>query len=231
MLQSNRCDVLLNSLSFGVDQWKANIFCSFVVLFTPLFAESNMNTWLGSLILLSDMFICRIVERFRWGLVSVYTKCCVANVNSVPFWADIEPYFTWNSDMISWTFRSPWKYWPMLYEGLSRSFRTGCLEREMQMVRLSATRCSCIATLWVSLVSFAAITLCVASQRVFVVVSVYFVIDSVRKIWLHPRTSLYIFVMKCYCPGLEHCQSHHLLVLQARNFLIPSCAWSPCRAK
>jgi hypothetical protein len=31
-------------------------------------------------------------------------------------------------------------------------------------------------------VSFAAITLCVASQRVFNVVSVYFVIDSVRKL-------------------------------------------------
>jgi len=30
-------------------------------------------------------------------------------------------------------------------------------------------------------VSFAAITLCVASQRVFIVVSVYFVIDSARK--------------------------------------------------
>jgi hypothetical protein len=35
------------------------------------------------------------------------------------------------------------------------------------MVQLSATRCSCIANLWVSLVSFVAITLCVASQRVF----------------------------------------------------------------
>jgi hypothetical protein len=31
-------------------------------------------------------------------------------------------------------------------------------------------------------VSFAAITLYVASQRVFIVVSVYFVIDSVRKL-------------------------------------------------
>jgi hypothetical protein len=31
-------------------------------------------------------------------------------------------------------------------------------------------------------VSFAAITLCVTSQRVFIVVSVYFVIDSVRKL-------------------------------------------------
>jgi hypothetical protein len=31
-------------------------------------------------------------------------------------------------------------------------------------------------------VSFAAVTLCVASQRVFIVVSVYFVIDSVREL-------------------------------------------------
>jgi len=31
-------------------------------------------------------------------------------------------------------------------------------------------------------VSFAALTLCVASQRVFIVTGVYFVIDSVRKL-------------------------------------------------
>jgi len=31
-------------------------------------------------------------------------------------------------------------------------------------------------------VNFAVITLCVASQRVFIVVAVYFVIDSVRKL-------------------------------------------------
>jgi hypothetical protein len=36
-------------------------------------------------------------------------------------------------------------------------------------------------------VSFVAITLCVASQRVFIVVNVYFVVDSVRKLWIHPR--------------------------------------------
>jgi hypothetical protein len=54
------------------------------------------------------------------------------------------------------------------------------------MVRLSATRCSCIVILWVSLVSFAGITLCVASQRVFIVVSVYLVIDSVRKLFDTP---------------------------------------------
>jgi hypothetical protein len=50
------------------------------------------------------------------------------------------------------------------------------------MVKLSATRCSCIDILWVSPVSFAAISLCVASQWVFVVVVIYFVIDSVRKV-------------------------------------------------
>jgi hypothetical protein len=69
----------------------------------------------------------------------------------------------------------------VLYEGVSKSIRTGRLERELQMVQLSATSCSCIAILWVSLVSFAAIVLCVASQRVLIVV-VYFVIDSVRKL-------------------------------------------------
>jgi hypothetical protein len=45
------------------------------------------------------------------------------------------------------------------------------------MIRLSATLGAVAAILWVSLVSFAAITLCVASQRMFVVV--YFVMDSV----------------------------------------------------
>jgi hypothetical protein len=69
-----------------------------------------------------------------------------------------------------------------IYEDLSKSFWTGLLERELQTVQLSATRCSCIAILWVSLVSFAAITLCLVSQRVFIGISVYFVIDSARKL-------------------------------------------------
>jgi hypothetical protein len=34
-----------------------------------------------------------------------------------------------------------------MHEGVSKSFWTGCLERELQMVQLSATRCSCIAIL------------------------------------------------------------------------------------
>jgi len=33
------------------------------------------------------------------------------------------------------------------YEGVTKSFRTGRLERELQMVQLSATRCSCVAIL------------------------------------------------------------------------------------
>jgi hypothetical protein len=75
-----------------------------------------------------------------------------------------------------------------VYEGVSKSFRTDRLERELQTVQLSATKCSCTAILRVSLVSFVAITLCVASQRVYIAaaaaaaVVVDFVIDTVRKL-------------------------------------------------
>jgi hypothetical protein len=51
-----------------------------------------------------------------------------------------------------------------MYEGVSKSFRTGRLERELQIVQLSATRCSCIAILCVSLVSFVAIILRIVYQ-------------------------------------------------------------------
>jgi hypothetical protein len=77
-----------------------------------------------------------------------------------------------------------------IYDGVSKSFRTGHLEWELQTVQLSATRCSCIAILWVSIVSFAAIALRVASQRVFIVDGVYFVIDS------SPETFGYTLVTK-----------------------------------
>jgi sterol desaturase/sphingolipid hydroxylase (fatty acid hydroxylase superfamily) len=85
------------------------------------------------------------------------------------------------------------------YEGVSKSFGTGRLERELQMVQLSATRCSCMAILWVSLVSFVAITLCVASQWVFIVVSVYFVIDPVRKLLDTPSYTFYLVWKSCHC--------------------------------
>jgi hypothetical protein len=87
-----------------------------------------------------------------------------------------------SEDLVASIFRAKWlaenegimDLWrvgilPQHYEGVSKSFRTGRLEREPQMVQLSAIRCCYIAILWVSLVSFAAITLCVASQRVFIV--------------------------------------------------------------
>jgi hypothetical protein len=69
----------------------------------------------------------------------------------------------------------------VINEDVSKNFRIDCLEWELQTVQLFTTRCSYIAIFWVSLVSFAAITLCVTSQRVFIVVG-YFVIDSVRKL-------------------------------------------------
>jgi len=60
------------------------------------------------------------------------------------------------------------------------------------MVQVSATRCSCIAILWISLVSFATITLCVAS-RVFIVVSTYFIINSVQKLLDTPSCIYFTF--------------------------------------
>jgi hypothetical protein len=73
----------------------------------------------------------------------------------------------------------------MQYEGVSKSSWTGHLEQELKMVQLFFTRGSCIAILWVSLVSFSAITLCVAFQRAFIVF-VYFIIDSVQKLFNTP---------------------------------------------
>jgi hypothetical protein len=75
----------------------------------------------------------------------------------------------------------------LLYTKVSKSFRSGGLEQELQMVQLSASMCSYIAILWVSLGSFAAITLCVASQRVFIVVVIYFVMTQSGNFWIHPR--------------------------------------------
>jgi hypothetical protein len=64
------------------------------------------------------------------------------------------------------------------YESVYKSFRTGRLERELQMVQLSATRNRCITILWVSLVSFAAINLCFST----IACSCFLIDDSVRKL-------------------------------------------------
>jgi hypothetical protein len=110
-------------------------------------------------------------------------------------WLGVSP-----ASHISTSYCRPWfvRTNVRLYEGVSKSFRTGHLERELQMVQLFATRCSCIAILWVSPVSSAAITLCVASQRVFTVVSVYFPLDSVRKHLDIPPYILFIYVDSNY---------------------------------
>jgi hypothetical protein len=86
--------------------------------------------------------------------------------------------------------------------GLSRSFRTGRLARELQKVQLSATRCSCIAILWISLVRFAAMNLCVVSVRVFIAAVVDFVADSFRKLLDIPSYNTswsYIYVALRIC--------------------------------
>jgi hypothetical protein len=64
-------------------------------------------------------------------------------------------------------------------------------------------------------VSFVAITLCVASQRVFVVVSVYFVIDTVRK--LLDRHS-YTCISRC---GKDHPPPSIVSKLTTRGAISP----------
>jgi hypothetical protein len=81
-----------------------------------------------------------------------------------------------------------------VYENVYKSFRTGRPERELQTVQLSATRCSCIAILWVSLVSFAYINLCVASQLVLLLLLLLLLLLFISlstqsgNVWIHPRT-------------------------------------------
>jgi hypothetical protein len=94
-------------------------------------------------------------------------------------------------------------------EGVSKSFRTGRLERELQMVQLSATRCSCIAILWVIIVRFAAITLCVPSQRVFIILLLLFISLSIQSgnFLIHPRI-LNIIISACSCLRIRGHVSH-----------------------
>jgi hypothetical protein len=92
-------------------------------------------------------------------------------------------------------------------KSVSRSFRTDRLKRELQMVHLSDTRCSCIAILWASSVSFAAITLCVASQRVLTVV--YLVMIQARNFLIRPRICYlipsFLFLKSVYSRSVTLC--------------------------
>jgi len=67
-------------------------------------------------------------------------------------------------------------------QGCIQKFPDWTPEARTATGKLSATRWSCIAIFLVSLVSCATITLCVASQLVFIIVGIYFFTDSVRKL-------------------------------------------------
>jgi hypothetical protein len=62
-------------------------------------------------------------------------------------------------------------------------------------------------------VSFAAITLCVASQLVFIVVSVNFVSDSVRKILDTPSyVCMYVCMYVCVCVCMYVCMYMYMYI-------------------
>jgi hypothetical protein len=93
----------------------------------------------------------------------------------------------------------------------------------MHMVQHCATRCSCIAILWVSLVSFAAITLCIGSRRVFIVVF-YFVMTQSGNFWIHP-----LIPNSWHYPEFVWCsievgipERTHLLTLSLHEFHYPT---------
>jgi hypothetical protein len=88
-------------------------------------------------------------------------------------------------------------------------------------IQLSATRRIYISILCVSLVSFMAITLCVASQRVFAFVSVCFVRDSIRKLLGTPSYSTPILVA-AYCSHKFESRSEHERMLFP-HFSVSSC--------
>jgi hypothetical protein len=116
-----------------------------------------------------------------WEAVSSFTFTdgfLVCSVSGLPlrYWGCPPPWWLKPSQGHCERYSNPWSE----YQGVSKSFRTGRLERELQMVQLSATRCSWIAVFWVSLVSFD------ASQRVFLVV-VYFVTTQSGNFWIYSR--------------------------------------------
>jgi hypothetical protein len=84
------------------------------------------------------------------------------------------------------------------YEGVSKSFRTGRLERELQTVQLSATRCSCIAILWISLVSFVATTFVLLLNGCLLVCSSFLGSTAQLRPWPPPQNPTE-FVYYCYC--------------------------------
>jgi len=71
------------------------------------------------------------------------------------------------------------------------------VERELQVVQLSATRCSCIAILWVSLASFAAITFVLLLNECLLLCAYISLSTQSGNFWLHlriPTLTPYVFM-------------------------------------
>jgi hypothetical protein len=78
------------------------------------------------------------------------------------------------------------------------------------MVQLSATKCNYIAILSVSLVSFAAVTLCVSSQRVFLLL--LFISLSTRS------ENFWIYTLR-FCKGRKQFKQIKYLDRMKRNIM------------
>jgi hypothetical protein len=70
--------------------------------------------------------------------------------------------------------------------GVPKSFRNGGLERELEMVQISAMRCSCIVILWVSLVGFAAITFVLLLNECLLLLLFISLWTQSGNVWIHP---------------------------------------------
>jgi len=94
------------------------------------------------------------------------------------------------------------------------------------MLQLSATKCSCISILWVSLVSFAAIILCVASQRCLLLLLLLLFISLSSQsgnFWIYPRIFCKCIICKLTIADtnlLSQCHSHYRYRAAARNFFL-----------
>jgi hypothetical protein len=148
-----------------------------------LILSSHILSGLPSGLFLSEVF------RPKLCFISHLSHTCYMHRLSHPLWFDRPNNMWWSAQVVELLIMrsSPAScYFLPLRAKYEREciqkFPDWPLERELQIIQLSTTRCSCVAILWVSLASFAAITLCVASQLVFIVVNAYLVIDSVRKL-------------------------------------------------
>jgi hypothetical protein len=129
-----------------------------------------------------------------WPLTSIYCRRqesveLYLHSPNTPPWRDAQKSHRDNFKARSW-YNTFGPYWPSLIT--SKTLWNVRMYPKVSGLAAWSENCkwySCIAILWVSLVKFAAITLCVPSQRVFIVAVVYFVIDSVRKLLDTPSYS------------------------------------------